>query len=340
MPSRTTNLKVSEDPLFGALLLAEVQVDDAVDEAIKEVVKDEEEAHVLSEDVLEGNVDRAAMDMALLNEAAEQHSKTAAGARWKDPRVDDKWRMSNVTTDVGTLVVVQLGPRGVSAGRHFIAMHGMNAQTCWDTIALYLANGPSPMRVLLPKPHSNPNTQPKISELAVVRSAKNLRGLIPTACREQYLLKVLPKEGRVVMAGFSWGSGAVARFAAAYPDRVARLVLVSPDVELSVFRRLDPTLPILILWAKDDDINPYSRFPRYMTHPMLTLHTEETGGHKVLDSHADIIARWLATPDALLATPGGPWKPKGLAKIVAIPGAAVQKLKPGRIGLPKFGKAS
>ena len=96
-----------------------------------------------------------------------------------------------------------------------------------------------------------------------------------------------------MLAGHSWGGGAAARFAVAHPDLVTALVLVSPDVERSVARRLK--VPTLLIWSKDDLINPFFWTRRFRGHPALTLHATEKGGHQILDSHVDVIAEWLKT---------------------------------------------
>ena len=200
-------------------------------------------------------------------------------------------------TRSGPVVVVELGHRTAPASQTLVALHGMNVTTVWDRVAPLLASGKPPMRVILPKPRSNPETAPVMSELAVARYALTLGGWLPRPIRESYLLDLLPKDGPIALAGMSWGGGAAARFAAAYPERVSRLVLISPDVEYSVVKQLNPNMPILLIWARDDKLNPYTWSRKFKGHPKLTMHTDEYGGHTVLDSHADIIWHWLATPD-------------------------------------------
>lgn len=97
--------------------------------------------------------------------------------------------------------------------------------------------------------------------------------------------------GGIVLAGHSWGGGAAARFAVAHPERVAKLVLVSPDVDAAVAREL--RVPTLLIWSVDDVVNPFFWTRRFRGHPSLTLHATEKGGHAVLESHADVIASWL-----------------------------------------------
>ena len=40
--------------------------------------------------------------------------------------------------------------------------------------------------------------------------------------------------------------------------------------------------PTLLIWAKDDYINPFLWTRRFRGHPNLTLHATPTGGHMVL----------------------------------------------------------
>lgn len=116
--------------------------------------------------------------------------------------------------------------------------------------------------------------------------------MLPSSrCREDWLLDVLPTSGRVVLGGFSWGGGAACRFAVAHPERVAALVLVSPDVQYAVAQKLE--CPTLLIWSKTDPMNPFLWTRRFRGHPRLTLHTTDTGGHRLYPSHVPVILKWL-----------------------------------------------
>ena len=132
---------------------------------------------------------------------------------------------------------------------------------------------------------------------AVLLSICSLGGLWPRRhCREQWLLDLLPHptaNAPVILAGHSWGGGAVARLAAAFPSRVSALVLVSPDVEWAIARRCW-AIPTLLLWAKNDFVNPVLWTSRWAGHPNLTVHKTDKGGHNVLKEHARVIEQWLA----------------------------------------------
>ena len=192
---------------------------------------------------------------------------------------------------------------GPESGGTFLALGGLGRKGLgpdWEKAGV-VARLASNYRVHLPDPYSNPKTAPSVSEFAVVLAVSTLFGLWRGECRERWLLDLLPQPTKakpVVLAGHSWGGGAVARLAAAYPDAVSRLVLVSPDVEESVAQRCFAT-PTLLLWAKDDYINPHLWTCRWRGHPNLTVHSTNTGGHRVLESHADIISEWLEKQDKL-----------------------------------------
>ena len=203
-----------------------------------------------------------------------------------------------MTTSKGPVSVKIIGPEN---GATFLALGGLGRRGLGpDWLAAGIPSRLSsrqsaPFRVLLPDPYSNAKTVPSLGEFAVVRSVTTLYGLWRGACREEWLLDLLPKPTDikpVILAGHSWGGGAAARFAAAHPEAVSGLVLVSPDVEWSVARRCWGT-PTLLIWAKDDVINPYLWSSRWSGHPNLTIHATEKGGHRVLETHAEVISQWL-----------------------------------------------
>eukprot|EP00618_Florenciella_parvula_P008118 CAMPEP_0119538554 /NCGR_PEP_ID=MMETSP1344-20130328/50946_1 /TAXON_ID=236787 /ORGANISM="Florenciella parvula, Strain CCMP2471" /LENGTH=260 /DNA_ID=CAMNT_0007581491 /DNA_START=216 /DNA_END=998 /DNA_ORIENTATION=- len=199
------------------------------------------------------------------------------------------------------------------SGGTFIALgglgrRGMGPDWLRAGIPQLLAESGNNMRVLLPDPYSCAKTRPSLGEFAVVLSVSTLGGLWRGTCKEKWLLDLPPAPPTsgvaskvaskpVVLAGHSYGGGAAARAAADNPEAVSRLVLVSPDVEWSVARRCWGT-PTLLIWARDDYVNPYMWTSRWSGHPNLTIHTEATGGHMVLEKHGPVIAKWLAEQDA------------------------------------------
>lgn len=201
-------------------------------------------------------------------------------------------------TRLGQVSIKAMGP---AQGPHFLALGGLGRRGCgpdWEAsgVASHLA---AKHRVLLPDPYSNAATAPSAGEFAIVLAARTLGGLWRRPCREEWMLDLLPApEGGkpVVLAGHSWGGGAAARLAAAHPEAVSRLVLVSPDVEYSVARRCR-SIPTLLIWAKNDMVNPYIWTSRWWGHPNLTLYTTQHGGHHVLAEHAEVISRWLDQQD-------------------------------------------
>jgi len=206
---------------------------------------------------------------------------------------------AELQTSAGGVAVQSLGNAG--AEMHFVALPGMGrvGNPDWKPVVTRLVES-LPMRATLPDPSSNRKTASSLTEFAVVRMATTLFGLIKYPLHEAWLLDVLPTEnnGKVVLAGHSWGGGAACRFAAAHPERISRLVLVSPDVESTVAQQTFST-PTLLIWNKNDAINPYFWRRRFKGHPLLTLHTTTkggAGGHMVLEEHAEVIAEWLRTP--------------------------------------------
>ena len=194
----------------------------------------------------------------------------------------------HVETALGRLRVRCTGPED---GVPFLAIPSMAGNPKeWDPVAGSLAR--TGLRVVVPAPYSMWSSWPSVTEFAVVRTVTTLFGMIHYRCREVWMADVV--QGPFVLAGFSWGGGAAARYAAAHPENVSKLVLVSPDVEYSVAQRLAVlNIPTLLLWDKYDPANPVCWTRRFRGHPSLTIHHTDEGGHRVLDSHAEVIARWL-----------------------------------------------
>lgn len=213
-------------------------------------------------------------------------------------------------SNLGAMVTIDMetihGPVKVryienEGGSQFIALPGMGgqmAQDMWNDVAPKLALDPDGLNVFLPDPYSNRKTKPHSGEFAVVKSITTLLGYFPGECREKWLSDLCIEGQKIIMCGHSWGGGAAARFAGSYPEKVKRLVLISPDVQTSVARRTFK-IPTLLIWAKNDYINPYYWRTRWNGHPKLTLHSTEKGGHTVLPEHAAIIKSWLKEQDRM-----------------------------------------
>ncbi len=158
--------------------------------------------------------------------------------------------------------IVSVKKVGLEGGTTFLALSGMGQRGCgvdWENtgiISHLVQSSKTNFRALLPDPYSNVDTSPSLGEFAVVRSLTTFFGLWSGPCRESWLLDLLPQPeaGKiVVLAGHSWGGGAVARLAAAHPGAVSRLVLISPDVQHIVAQQTFGT-PTLLIWAKDDRV--------------------------------------------------------------------------------------
>jgi len=204
---------------------------------------------------------------------------------------------SIVTTCVGPVRIHTMGALGTC----FIALPGMGqGAEDWGLIMPTIMQKTSEaFRVVLPDPKSNASAAASLSEFAIVRDITTLRGLIRYTLHETWLLDLLPEDGaKVVLAGHSWGGGAACRFAVAHPERVSRLVLISPDVQYCVAQAMAKTgIPTLLIWNKNDPINPYCWRRRFNGHPSLTLITTSSGGHFVVDDHAEKVASWLNEGD-------------------------------------------
>ena len=207
----------------------------------------------------------------------------------------------------GSVRVRVAGPEQANNAVTFLALPGMGRTDNKDWERVITAGDlttKANLRAILPDPLSNFNTAPSFFEFAVVRTCTTLFGNVRYPCREDWLLDVLASQRSstlddetrsgdegVVLAGHSWGGGAAARFAVAHPEMVSRLVLVSPDVEHHVAKQLK--VPTLLIWSRDDVINPFFWTRRFKGHPALTLHATDKGGHMIMESHADVIANWL-----------------------------------------------
>ena len=164
--------------------------------------------------------------------------------------------VSQMVTSMGSVSVTTVAPKSTATNTVIalggLGRRGMGPDWLAAGIPQLLAETCS-SRVLLPDPYSCRRTAPSLGEFAVVLSVSTFGGLWRGACKERSLLDLEKETRPVVLAGHSYGGGAAARAAAAYPEKVSRLVLVSPDVEWSVARRCW-SIPTLLIWARDDYI--------------------------------------------------------------------------------------
>jgi len=200
------------------------------------------------------------------------------------------------TTRLGKLEVFEFG---ASSSPLAIALHGMNKAMLheFDPVAMRLAK--DGYHVLIPNFHSNQNTRPgRISEEEV---ADVLHDLLVASGRKEL----------AVLLGKSWGGG-MASAAAGKPDlQVQKLVLVAPASASP--QSWPASLPVALFWAEDDTVVP---LPTEDSRPDLLgraqlFHTEKTGGHRVLPSYADAIAKFArASTAAEVDSRGVPTRPR------------------------------
>ncbi|CAE7550486.1 unnamed protein product [Symbiodinium natans] len=164
-----------------------------------------------------------------------------------------------------------------------IALPGMNPSLVheFDPIAKRLAK--EGYHVLLPHLHANPKTRP--GQLSV----QGLEGVL------QDLLQANGYNQVAILLGKSWGGGMASSLANSEALKVQKLVLVAPA-------RSEPSswpasLPVALFWAEDDATVPLPTSPSLRKRAQL-FHTEPTGGHRVLPSYADPIARFVGSPAA------------------------------------------
>mmetsp|Transcript_4340 Transcript_4340/g.11256 ORF Transcript_4340/g.11256 Transcript_4340/m.11256 type:complete len:217 (+) Transcript_4340:52-702(+) len=203
------------------------------------------------------------------------------------------------STRVGRVTLKALGVRHSQNVPTFVALGALGHRGCgphWEATGI-ASRLSETHRVLLPDPYSNSQAAPSAGEFAVLLTLTTFGGLRQRPTREEWLLDLLPTDGGpVVLAGHSWGGGAVARLAAKHPEAVSRLVLISPDVEWSVARRCW-SIPTLLIWARDDMVNPIIWMSRWAGHPNITVHITPRGGHSMLEEHGEVIASWLGALD-------------------------------------------
>ncbi|CAK9021848.1 Hypothetical protein (Fragment) [Durusdinium trenchii] len=93
--------------------------------------------------------------------------------------------------------------------------------------------------------------------------------------------------------GKSYGGAVAAAFASKHPQLVQKLVLACPaQAKPMVAQEL--TMPVLLLWAKDDWITWFSGAKVYQENcPQLTFHSADSGGHRILQ------AAWSPVQDTI-----------------------------------------
>ena len=146
--------------------------------------------------------------------------------------------------------------------------------------------------MVVPNLHSNPRTKP-----GDVRSF-DLQAILMGVCSR------FGAEQAAVL-GKSWGGANVASFAASNPSAIARLVLDAPAVRRADVRSLCsgfPKVPILMLWAEDDGVIPFGTSAEWLSAcPKARLHSEPTGGHRILAAFAQPVVAFAAMkPSALV----------------------------------------
>ena len=74
---------------------------------------------------------------------------------------------------------------------------------------------------------------------------------------------------------------------------MSKLILVAPTLsDEATVRAL--TMPTLLLWAEDDMVTWFSNAKVFTgAAPRLTLHSVESGGHRILDSYSQVIRDWF-----------------------------------------------
>jgi len=188
--------------------------------------------------------------------------------------------VTTMGTPLGAVSVTVHNPQGP---RLAICVHGFNRALVdeWSGVASVLAN--SGYRVLMPNLHSNPSTKPgAISQAEFASVALALANGQPA-----------------VWLGKSWGGANVASFAAAQPKAVTRVVLDAPALDARSVPELCVGMhgtPLLLLWAEDDTVVPLaSAVPTWRARcPHATLHTEPTGGHRILtDAYVPAVLAFL-----------------------------------------------
>ena len=180
-------------------------------------------------------------------------------------------------------------PGGPAGGTNFVlCVQGKSANhdvvTEWEHTAQELAA--AGWCVILPNLHTNERTKP---------------GTLPAEEVAKILQSALDHNGvkqPVCLLGKSWGGGQATRFAAAFPEKVQRLVLVAPSLDdPTAVAHLSTTVRVRLFWALDDNVVPPERAAVYrdgIDASRLVFTTVKTGGHRILDEYSASIVSFLA----------------------------------------------
>ncbi len=100
------------------------------------------------------------------------------------------------------------------------------------------------------------------------------------------ILDTLSVQTAAIM-GKSWGGGVALNTALQRPERVSKLILTAPAWHNGSETLNQLTQPVLLAWAKDDPVIPYSYANDYCTAiPDCQLESYETGGHSAAPNNA------------------------------------------------------
>jgi pimeloyl-ACP methyl ester carboxylesterase len=99
----------------------------------------------------------------------------------------------------------------------------------------------------------------------------------------------LQKESAVLL-GKSWGGGVAVATAAAYPERVASLVLTAPALR-DLDQMSNVGQPVLLTWAEDDPMIPFVMAEQIVAkNPDIEFISYEMGGHSAAQKNAEDFA--------------------------------------------------
>ena len=205
-------------------------------------------------------------------------------------RASSKMQVVSMPTPLGDVSTEVHNSEGKTT---IVAVHGFNSALTgeWGVVAAHLAS--HGYRVLMPNLHSNPATKP---------------GTISHDGFERVMLALADRSAPLTLAdgstpliwmGKSWGGANVATFAARHPKAVAKLVLTAPALGRSEIADVCAQLnaagaPMLLLWAEDDPVVPFGNSKVWSsTCSRVQLHSEPTGGHRILPGYATAVADFV-----------------------------------------------
>jgi pimeloyl-ACP methyl ester carboxylesterase len=185
-------------------------------------------------------------------------------------RLDDVFIKLDHTTVYGKLA-------GEPSGRLVLGLHGWSQRNGWHTWEPLLAPlgeaGFCAVSVDMP----GWGDSPAIGHLPLLGDA------VVSVVID--IMNGLQKETAVLM-GKSWGGGVALSTALAHPERVSHLILTAPayrDTE----KLAHLSQPVLLAWAKDDPVIPYSRAGELVAAiPDATLISYDSGGHSAAPKNA------------------------------------------------------